>query len=170
MVYYILYNSPIGQLTVVSDKENIIGLWIENQKYFKSTISGDMIEDNNLSILQDAKCWLDRYFNGDRPQINELPLKPKGTKFRLLVWKILCEIPYGQVITYKDISKKICKVMNKEKMSSQAIGSAVGHNPISIIIPCHRVIGSDKTLKGYAGGVDKKEKLLNFEGIVFYKK
>ena len=170
MIYYILYNSPIGQLTIASDKENIIGLWIEKQKYFKSTISENVIEDNSLSILQDVKCWLDRYFNGDRPQINELPLKPKGTEFRLLVWKIPCEIPYGQVITYKDIPKKICKIMNKDKMSAQEIGSTISHNPISIIIPCHRVIGSDNTLKGYAGGIDKKEKLLNFEGVVFTKK
>ena len=170
MVYYILYSSPIGELTIVSDKENIIGLWIENQKYFKSTINEKMIEDNNLPILKKTKNWLDRYFNGDKPQINELPLKPKGTKFRLLVWQILTEIPYGEVITYQDISKKICKIMKKEKMSSQAIGGAVGHNPISIIIPCHRVIGTDGTLKGYAGGLDKKEKLLKLEGFTLYKK
>ena len=163
MLYYTLYNSPIGQLTIVSDKENIIGLWIENQKYFKSTITEKTIEDNNLSVLQDAKRWMDRYFKGEKPNINELPLKPRGTEFRQLVWKFLCEIPYGKVITYKDLTAKVCRAMNKDKMSAQALGTAVGHNPISIIIPCHRFVGSDGTLKGYAAGLDKKEKLINFE-------
>lgn len=121
MIYYILYDSPIGLLTVASDGENIIGLCIENQKYFMSTVSGDVIETNDLLVLNDAKRCLDRYFNGERPKIEELSLKLNGTEFRLSVWKILCEIQYGQVVTYKDISKKVSQIMNKYKISSQAI-------------------------------------------------
>ena len=108
---------------------------------------------------------LDRYFAGEKPEISELPLAPIGGEFRQAVWKILCEIPYGQVTTYGEIAKKIAAQRNRKTMSAQAVGGAVGHNPISIIIPCHRVVGSNGSLTGYAGGIDLKIKLLEHEGV-----
>lgn len=111
------------------------------------------------------KKWLDRYFNGEKPKISEIDLSPKGSEFAKKVWEILCKIPYGEVTTYGEIAKKIAKTMNKDKMSAQAVGGAVGHNPISIIIPCHRVVGSNGSLTGYAGGIDKKISLLKHEGV-----
>lgn len=115
-------------------------------------------------MLNETKKWLDRYFRGEMPQIDELSLAPSGNEFRKEVWKILCEIPYGEVTTYGEISRKIAKNRGIDKMSAQAIGGAVGHNPISIIIPCHRVVGADGSLTGYAGGIQKKIKLLKLEG------
>ena len=125
-----------------------------------------MIENDNLDIFKRTKKWLDRYFNGEKPQISELPLSPKGSEFRQCVWKILCEIPYGETCTYKEIADIIAKEQGVDKMSAQAVGGAVGHNPISIIIPCHRVVGSDGSLTGYAGGIETKIKLLKLEGVL----
>jgi len=124
-----------------------------------------MIENNDMPIFGTAKKWLDRYFAGKKPGIAELSLAPIGGEFRQSVWKILCEIPYGKVITYGDIAKKIAVKMGRESMSSQAVGGAVGHNPISIIIPCHRVVGSNGSLTGFSGGVQMKVKLLELEGV-----
>jgi len=124
-----------------------------------------MIENNDIPIFGAVKKWLDRYFTGEQPDISELPLAPIGGEFRQGVWKILCEIPYGKVITYGDIAKRIAMKMGKESMSSQAVGGAVGHNPISIIIPCHRVVGSNGSLTGFSGGVGMKVKLLELESV-----
>lgn len=165
MYYKTNYSSPVGLIMIVSDKDNIVGLWIENQKYYSGNIKDEMVTDDNLPIFSLAKKWLDRYFKGEKPDISELPLAPNGGDFRQEVWSILCEIPYGECITYGDIAKKIAKKRGKEKMSSQAVGGAVGHNPISIIIPCHRVVGTNGNLTGYAGGIDKKIKLLKHEGL-----
>ena len=165
MFYEAMYNSPLGKITICSDGTNLIGLWLENQKYFASTIQEEMIENNTLEIFKRTKNWLDRYFTGENPDISEIPLAPIGSDFRQEVWQILCEIPYGQVTTYGDIAKKIAERMVVEKMSAQAIGGAVGHNPISIIIPCHRVIGTNGNLTGYAGGIETKIKLLQHEGV-----
>ena len=162
MIYELEYNSPLGNIFIASDENYIIGLWFEGQKYFKDTVNEKIIKNNDLPVLKCAKKWLDRYFNGDKPLISELPIKFIGGKFRELVWNILCEIPYGRVTTYSEIAKKIEKIQNK-KMSAQAVGGAVGHNPISIIVPCHRVIGKNGSLVGYAGGIDIKEKLLKHE-------
>lgn len=165
-IYITYYNSILGKLTIASDGENIIGLWIEGQKYFADTIKNEnIIEKDNLEIFVKTKDWLDKYFRGERPDIKELKLSPKGSEFRQNVWKILCRIPYGQTITYGKIAKEIAKLMNKNSMSAQAIGNAVGHNPISIIIPCHRVVGINGSLTGYAGGIDKKINLLSIENI-----
>ncbi|MCI9156887.1 MAG: methylated-DNA--[protein]-cysteine S-methyltransferase, partial [Lawsonibacter sp.] len=109
--------------------------------------------------------WLDRYFAGERPAISELPLAPIGSEFRKEVWQVLCEIPYGETTTYGEISQKIAARRGLERMSAQAVGGAVGHNPISIIVPCHRVVGSNGSLTGYAGGLQKKIKLLTHEGV-----
>ena len=122
-------------------------------------------ENKNERILIKTKKWLDEYFNGKKPEITELDLAPIGSEFAKNVWEILCEIPYGKVTTYGEIAKKMAKIMHKEKMSAQAVGGAVGHNPISIIIPCHRVVGANGSLTGYAGGIDKKIYLLKHEQV-----
>ncbi len=164
MYYSTNYTSPLGIITLASDGENLIGLWMEGQKYHGGTVQEEMTQNNDLPVFAAVKDWLDRYFNGGKPAISELPLAPIGSEFRQSVWKILCDIPYGECITYGDIAKKIAVQMNKPGMSGQAVGGAVGHNPISIIIPCHRVVGSNGSLTGYAGGISKKIKLLEHEG------
>lgn len=164
--YRTSYTSPVGNLILAADdKENLTGLYIEGQKYFRETIFSETTENNNLLIFKKAKNWLDEYFEGKNPNIKSLSLSPKGSEFRQSVWKILTKIPYGKVYTYKDIANIVAKEKGVKKMSAQAIGGAVGHNPISIIIPCHRVIGSNNSLVGYAGGIDKKIKLLTHENV-----
>lgn len=163
MYYKTYYQSPLGKILIVSDEQNLIGLWIDGQKYYLNGLKQELIQNDETKVLKRTKEWLNRYFKGERPNINELPLAPIGSEFRQNVWKILREIPYGETITYGEIAKKIAKIMNKKTMSAQAVGNAVGHNPISIIIPCHRVIGSNGDLTGYAGGIDKKAKLLKLE-------
>lgn len=160
-MYYITeYQSPVGKLVLASDGANIIGLWMEGQKYFGGTVKTEMIQKDELPVFTAAREWLDRYFAGEKPAINELPLAPMGSSFKEKVWKILCDVPYGHTTTYGEIAKKIAAMEHKTSMSSQAIGGAVGHNPISIIIPCHRVVGANGSLTGYAGGIVKKLKLL----------
>lgn len=163
-MYYTTYTSPLGQLTLACDGEHLTGLWVEKQKYFAKGLPEDIQERADLPIFIKTKKWLDSYFKGDAPSITDLQLAPAGGEFRQMVWKILCEIPYGQTMTYGDIAKKIAKHGSKKTMSAQAVGNAVGHNPISIIIPCHRVIGTNGSLTGYAGGLDKKIQLLELEG------
>lgn len=165
MYYSTTYQSPVGAITLACDGDNLVGLWMEGQKYFGDTMPEAMTENDDMPIFDTVKKWLDGYFEGKQPNIFELPLAPIGGEFRQGVWRILCEIPYGEVITYGDIAKKMAANMNKKTMSSQAVGGAVGHNPISIIIPCHRVVGSNGSLTGYSGGVQKKLKLLGLEGV-----
>lgn len=164
MFYSTIYTSPVGLYTLASDGENLVGLWLEGQKYHGNNIFQNMIQRDDLRLFGTTKKWLDRYFTSEKPDISELPLAPIGSDFRQWVWNILCDIPYGEVVTYGDIAKKIAAKMKKESMSSQAVGGAVGHNPISIIIPCHRVVGSNGSLTGYAGGIHIKVKLLESEG------
>lgn len=165
MYYSTFYQSPVGLMTLACDRDNLLGLWIEGQKYHGNTIPGEMTKRNDMPVFDTAKKWLDRYFSGEKPEISELPLGPIGGEFRQGVWNILCEIPYGKVITYGDIAKKMAVKMNRMSMSNQAVGGAVGHNPISIIIPCHRVVGANGSLTGYAGGIGVKTKLLELEGV-----
>ncbi|WP_026069123.1 methylated-DNA--[protein]-cysteine S-methyltransferase [Methanomassiliicoccus luminyensis] len=165
MYYSTTYPSPIGTITLACDGNNLVGLWLEGQRYHGKTMPEEIVEKNDMPIFDAAKRWLDRYFAGERPTISELPLAPRGSEFRQGVWDILCEIPYGEVITYGDIAKKMAVKMNKKRMSSQAVGGAVGHNPISIIIPCHRVVGSNGSLTGYGGGIGTKIKLLELERV-----
>lgn len=165
MYYKTKYTSPLGLITLASCGDKIIGLWNEGQKYHGSNLSAEMTTKDELPVFQTAKKWLDRYFAGKNPSISELPLAPIGGEFRQIVWNVLCQIPYGKVITYGEIAKKVADKMNKTSMSSQAVGGAVGHNPISIIIPCHRVVGTNGSLTGYAGGIDIKVKLLELEGV-----
>lgn len=164
MTYLSLYQSPVGELTLASDGENLTGLWMEGQKYFGSTLEPRTEMREDLEIFQSAGQWLDAYFSGGKPEISDLSLKPAGSGFRMEVWRILCGIPYGTVTTYGEIAKELAEKKRKKTMSAQAVGGAVGHNPISIIIPCHRVVGADGSLTGYAGGIDKKIQLLKLEG------
>lgn len=193
------YNSPFGEISMTSsDGESLDGLWIYRQtNYLDSLIkSNQECVIDNKAIFKATSSWLDRYFSGEKPNINELKLAPKGSEFRLAVWEILCGIPYGETMTYGEIAKIIAeqremnlaraenlsKVTNNItledsvgnkfeaikkniKISAQAVGGAVGHNPISIIIPCHRVVGKDGNLVGYGGGLELKKKLLAHEGI-----
>ena len=163
MYYSTNYESPLGEMLIVSDGETICGVWFYGQKHFKSTVVGKTIHDDGLSIFKKAKQWFEDYFNGKNPQIN-FQLKPEGSKFRQKVWKILSEIPYGETLTYGEMASQI-----SPNMSAQAVGGAVGRNPISILIPCHRVLGSDRKLTGYAAGLDKKIELLKIENITAYR-
>ena len=165
MIYTSNYESPIGKLLLASKENKLIGLWIEGQKYYLGNLKEELQENNTEEILIKTKKWLDRYFDDKKPEISELELDPIGSEFRKNVWKLLCKIPYGKITTYKSIAENVAKIMNRKQMSAQAIGGAVGHNPISIIIPCHRVIGTDGSLTGYAGGIDKKIKLLKLEKV-----
>ena len=165
MHYLTTYTSPVGSITLACDGKSLVGLWLAGQKYFGATLSEATEENSDVPIFSAAKEWLDRYFAGGKPAISELSLAPSGSEFRRWVWEILCEIPYGEVTSYGAIAKKMAAKMKKESMSSQAVGGAVGHNPISIIIPCHRVVGSNGSLTGYAGGVETKMKLLKLEGV-----
>ena len=146
MVYSAHYSSPLGAITLVSDGDSLTGLWLEGQKYFAGTVDEAMVEKGALPVFSVSKNWLDNYFAGKRPAIFGLPLAPKGGTFRIAVWDILRGIPYGSIITYGEIAKEMAARMKKESMSSQAVGGAVGHNPISIIIPCHRVVGAGGSL------------------------
>ena len=155
MNYTQKYASPLGGITLASDGANLIGLWFDGQKYFADTL-GDVHDARPLPVFEQTVAWLDTYFSGRAPNFTP-PLNPRReTIFRPLVWEILLTIPFGQTTTYGAIAKRL-------NTSARAVGGAVAHNPISIIIPCHRVIGSDGRLTGYAGGLDKKIKLLELE-------
>lgn len=170
-IYYkAQYKSPIGIITICCDEdEKVVGLFFKNQKYFADNIDGKITENNNLKIFVTVKNWLDKYFAGKKPNIKEIPIKFIGNDFRKSVWKILYKIPYGKTLTYGDIAKQIAKQKDIAKMSAQAIGGAVGHNPISIIVPCHRVVGKNGKLTGYAAGINKKKKLLELEQVNMVK-
>ncbi|MDY0274243.1 MAG: methylated-DNA--[protein]-cysteine S-methyltransferase [Desulfomicrobium sp.] len=165
MFYSTQYTSAMGNLTLVSTDQSLVGLWVEDQKYFAATIGNQVVHHSEPPILLQTKAWLDRYFAGEQPVPTELSLAPVGSAFRQAVWKILLAIPYGQVTTYGAIAQIMAQKLGRTTMSSQAVGGAVGHNPISIIIPCHRVVGAQGNLTGYAGGLDKKIYLLELEGI-----
>lgn len=165
MYYSTICPSPVGELTLASDGEHLVGLWLAGQKYHGGTIREAMKENNDLPVFDATKDWLNRYFAGEKPALCDLPLAPIGGDFRQAVWAILRDIPYGEVLTYGDIAKEMAARMNRPSMSAQAVGGAVGHNPISIIIPCHRVVGSNGSLTGFAGGVATKVKLLELEGV-----
>lgn len=163
MDYISIYNSPLGEITLASDGTSITGLWFKEQKYFARTCSTDTTM-KELPLFIETKKWLDLYFKGIQPNF-DLPLVLRGSTFQQDVWKILLQIPYGDTCTYGDIAKKIAQQRNEKSMSAQAVGGAVGHNPISIIVPCHRVVGAHKNLTGYAGGIHRKVALLKLEKI-----
>ena len=165
MFYSTTYPSPLGLITIASTEDALVGLWIEGQKYFIGSLKEPLTECPDLPILIQTRQWLDRYFAGEQPNLTELKLAPMGSDFRQRIWSILCQIPYGETVTCGQIAKQVAAELGRETMSAQAIGGAVGHNPISIIIPCHRVVGANGSLTGYAGGIDKKIWLLNHEGL-----
>ncbi len=161
MNYICRYSSPIGGITIASDGNAITGLWFDGQKYFGATLSQQW-EEKNLPVFSQAKQWLDLYFDGKIPDFTP-PLSMMATPFRRIVWEILLTIPYGCTMTYGQIAERIAGCWGRSKMSAQAVGGAVGHNPISLIVPCHRVVGTGGSLTGYAGGIDKKIYLLTLE-------
>ena len=165
MIYISSYFSPIGELIIAAKNNYLIGLWLKNQKYYLSTILGESINNIESEILIKTKKWLDLYFNHQNPNIHELNIQLIGTDFQKKVWRLLIDIPYGTITTYKEISNQLVQKFGYTKMSPQAIGSAIGRNPISIIIPCHRVVSTTGSLTGYAGGIHNKLYLLNHEKV-----
>ena len=160
--YTSVYSSELGDILLAADEIGLTGLWFFGQSYFADTLPTEQIAQET-PILTQAREWLDEYFSGKEPDFTPT-LHPIGSPFRQAVWKLLLQIPYGQTTTYGDLAKQIEERTGK-KMSAQAIGGAVGHNPISIIIPCHRVLGANGRATGYAGGIDKKIALLHLEGV-----
>lgn len=161
MEYRYRYTSPLGKITISGSKEAITGLWFDGQKYFGSTLSGQE-KESPLPVFHQAEEWLDLYFAGKNPGFTP-PLAFHATPFCTAVWNILLKIPYGRTMTYKEIAGMIARQTGRATMSAQAVGGAVGHNPVSLIVPCHRVVGTNGSLTGYAGGLDKKMKLLALE-------
>ncbi len=169
MEYIYHYNSPLGGITMCSDGQALTGLLFDGEKYFAETFSAETsditeCEDSNLPAFAETVRWLDIYFGGKDPGFLP-PMALHTTPFRREVCEIMLTIPYGKTMTYGEIAACIAKRRGLQRMSAQAVGGAVGHNPISLIIPCHRVIGTDGSLTGYAGGIDKKAKLLQLEGV-----
>lgn len=161
MTYIQHYDSPLGGILLAADEIGLTGLWFEGQKYFARDLSDVRIEQET-PVLAEAKRWLDIYFTGKEPDFLP-PLHPTGSEFRKAVWEILLQIPYGQTTTYGEIARQLAEKQRLARMSAQAVGGAVGHNEISIIIPCHRVVGTSGSLTGYAGGIEKKVRLLQLE-------
>lgn len=160
---YTKYDSPIGVLTLTEENNVLTGLYYEGQ-FSEEETNLEQVDIKNQSIFKQVNQWLDGYFKGENRKIN-FDYKAQGTEFREQVWYELIQIPYGVTVTYRDIAKKVAKKRGKEKMSAQAVGGAVGSNPISIIIPCHRVVGADQSLTGYGGGIDRKAYLLERENL-----
>lgn len=161
MQYTSKYESPLGSVLLAADEIGLTGLWFEGQKYFALYLDQEN-EEKELPVFERAKQWLDIYFSGKEPDFT-VPLHFTGTEFQNEVWEILYGIPYGQTTTYGDIAKRVAEKKGLQRMSAQAVGGAVGRNQISIIVPCHRVVGSNGSLTGYAGGIEKKKFLLKLE-------
>lgn len=164
MQYISHYQSPLGDILLAADETGLTGLWFEGQKYFALYLDKEHAE-KEVPVFEQAKRWLDIYFSGNEPDF-QVPLHFTGTDFQNEVWEILYSIPYGQTTTYGDIAKQLAARRGIARMSAQAVGGAVGHNEISIIVPCHRVVGANGSLTGYAGGIDKKIALLELEGAL----
>lgn len=163
MLYYKKIASPLGELTLRSDGEVLTGLWFENDKHYGNKDIAGAVEAE-LPVFELAEKWLAEYFFEKEPEI-QVPLKFLGSTFQQLVWTQLQKIPYGQFITYGDIAKAVAEAKGIKQLSAQAVGGAVGHNPLCIIVPCHRVIGKNGSLTGYAGGIWRKVQLLKLEGV-----
>ena len=163
MEYINHYESPLGSLLLSADDIGLTGLWFKEQKYFAHGLK-EPYETKELPVFKDTRHWLNVYFSGKKPDFT-VPFHFIGTDFQKAVWEILCSIPYGKTMTYGEIAKQIAFQKGLPHMSAQAVGGAVGHNKISILVPCHRVVGTSGNLTGYAGGIDKKVKLLTLEGV-----
>lgn len=160
MEYARICHSPMGTLTLTASEEGLTGLYLREPTLEEKTLPDDP------SVFSDAENWLDRYFRGEQPSPEVLSLAPRGSEFQLLIWKLLLQIPYGQTRTYGDLAGQAAALLGKGKMSAQAVGGAVGHNPISIIIPCHRVVAAGNRLGGFGWGLDAKKALLRHENIL----
>ena len=163
MNYVSSYNSPLGKVTLASDGVSLVGLWFKGQKFFASSLS-DTCSEEELPIFDETIKWLDTYFSGNKPNFTPRILM-SGNHFRKSIWNIFLTIPYGQTVTYGEIASEYAIENGISKMSAQAVGGAIAHNTVSIIIPCHRVVGASGNLTGYAGGIERKRKLLNIEGL-----
>ena len=163
MQYTMRYRSPLGGILLAADGEGMTGLWFDGQKYFAKGLASRH-EERSLPELEEAKRWLDSYFSGREPN-HMPPLHPIGTAFQTEVWGILSRIPYGRTVTYGAIAKELAQRRDVPRFSAQAVGGAVGRNELSLLIPCHRVVGGDGSLTGYAGGLEKKAALLRLEGV-----
>ena len=161
MIFIQHYDSPLGGILLAADETGLTGLWFDGQKFFARDLPAECVEQNTPA-LSEVKRWLDIYFTGKEPDFMP-PLHPIGSAFRWSVWDILLRIPYGQTTTYGEIARQLAEKQGRPRIAAQAVGGAVGHNKISIIIPCHRVVGTNGSLTGYAGGIDKKVKLLEWE-------
>ncbi len=161
MQYTGTYSSPLGQITLAADSVGLTGLWFEGQKHFGAKLDKNAL-DKDLPVFTDARIWLDKYFSGAEPNF-EIPVHLIGTDFQLEVWTLLREIPYGKTVTYGELAAKLAARRGISKMCPRAVGSAIGKNPISIIVPCHRVLGAGGKLTGYAGGIERKIRLLELE-------
>ena len=165
MHYITYYESPLGKILLAADALGLTGLWFVGQKYYAQNLAPECLEQE-VPVLVQAKHWLEIYFAGQVPNFS-LPLHLQGTPFQLEVWKLLQTIPYGTTITYGDLAQQLAVNRGVDHMSAQAVGGAVGRNPIAIIVPCHRVVGANGSLTGYAGGVERKHKLLELEQKYF---
>ena len=163
MVYTQKYTSPLGGMLLAADEVGLTGLWFDGEKFFADNLPAEH-EEEETPTLAASKRWLDIYFMGKEPDFMP-PLHPIGSAFRMKVWDVLLQIPYGQTVTYGWIARQLAKREGRARMSAQAVGGAVGHNEISIIIPCHRVVGTSGSLTGYAGGMDRKIALLKTEHV-----
>lgn len=163
MEYTCHYDSPLGGITLAADGASLAGLLFDGQKHFADTLA-PVHEKKPLPVFDAAKRWLDVYFGGKAPGFTP-PLKMKASPFRMAVWEILLTIPFGHTTTYGEIARILAEKNGLRKMSAQAVGGAVGHNPVSLIVPCHRVIGADGSLTGYGGGIERKLRLLELEGM-----
>ena len=163
MQYTTSYQSSLGETLLAADEIGLTGLWFDGEKFYADSLDPEH-EERNVPVFEVVKKWLDIYFSVREPDFMP-PVHMIGSEFRQQVWKLLREIPYGETITYGGLAKRLARERGLERMSAQAVGGAVGHNEISIIVPCHRVVGSDGSLTGYAGGIDKKERLLILEGV-----
>lgn len=163
MLYYKKVASPLGEITLRSDGEALTGLWFADDKHYGAKdIAGEVLAD--LDVFMQAEAWLAEYFAGREPKVS-VPLKLQGSEFQMQVWRLLLDIPYGRLVTYGDIAKKIAAQKGVARMSAQAVGGAVGHNPLCIIVPCHRVVGANGSLTGYGGGMWRKVRLLELEKV-----
>lgn len=163
MLYTGTYHSPLGTLLLACSSEGLTGVWFEDQKYFAAGLAPEHVE-LDTEDLACTRQWLDVYFSGREPDFFPR-LHLEGTPFQRTVWELLRHIPYGTLTTYGTLARDMARAMGRIHMSAQAVGSAVGHNPVSILVPCHRVVGTGGNLTGYAGGLDRKARLLALEGV-----
>ena len=161
MDYISHYASPLGGMTMASDGEALTGLWFDGQRFFAETLSAEH-QEKALPVFHETVCWLEDYFSGRVPDFTPA-MRMRTTAFRKAVWEMLLHIPYGRTVTYGEIAGRMAGRTGRKQLSAQAVGGAVGHNAISLIIPCHRVLGADGSLTGYAGGTEKKALLLQLE-------